>query len=238
VIGSLVAAWRRDLAVDADGALGLIETLVDDARVALANATRFQRLQSAAMQDPTTSLSDERYFAARLADAVDAAGRTAAPLVVCVLAVSELEAVDDDVQLAALERALVNASAHILKAVGDHGVTCRVGLGEFAAIMPGADAAGAERLLEALVRDLPDRVAGGGRLKWTASFAQLDSPESAGELWDRARRDLHSAARTPAPTTVRPASSPVVSGPMRLSYGEGGDDWTLRRPAPGKEGPD
>ena len=48
VIGSLVAAWRRDLAEDADRAVGEIATLIEDARTSLANAMKFQQLQSTA----------------------------------------------------------------------------------------------------------------------------------------------------------------------------------------------
>jgi GGDEF domain-containing protein len=236
VVGSLVAAWRRDLADDADDAVGRIEMLVEDARVALANATRFQHLQAAAVRAPSTGPFDEPYFVERLAEAVNEAERTGRPLVVAALAASELEAVDD-VHLAALEDALLVASARIANTVGDQGIACRIGLAEFAAIIPGADSAVVEPRIDALVRDLPDRVAGEGRLKWTASLVQLDSPELPDELWKRARRGLHTPAPTPVPTAGRPSASPVVSGPMRLSYGERGDDWTLRRPAPGKDEP-
>jgi hypothetical protein len=46
--GSLVAVWRVDLADEGDARLAELEQLADDARAALGNALRFQRLQSIA----------------------------------------------------------------------------------------------------------------------------------------------------------------------------------------------
>jgi hypothetical protein len=52
-------------------------------------------------------------------------------------------------------------------------------------------------------------------------------------------RQLQSIAEgaAPAPAPAKPASVPVVTGPMRLSVG-GGDEWTLRTPAPGRDAPE
>lgn len=44
------------------------------------------------------------------------------------------------------------------------------------------------------------------------------------------------AGTPPAPASQRPATTPVVTGPMRLSVG-GSEEWTLRTPAPERDGP-
>lgn len=227
-VGNLVAVWRHDLADAGDAKVAELERLVEDAGAALGNASRFQRLQSLAVRDPTTGLFDRRHFFGVLGEAVDTARRTSQPLALALFAASDIEPATD-VPIASLEQALVGASERIAEAVGRRGVTCRVGLGDFAAVLPNAELPAAERLLDELRQELPDRAAGEARLTWSTSAVRLGEAEGADELWQRARRELRPGQHTPA----RPATSPVVSGPMRLSVGEGGDDWTLRkRPEP------
>jgi GGDEF domain-containing protein len=235
-IGNLLAVWRRDLGEEGDMKVADLELLVEDARAALGNATRFQQLQSMAIRDPSTGLFDQRHFFDLLARAVDAARWTSQPLTLLLLAASEVEPGPDDVRVTSLEQALVTGSARIARAVGELGVACRVGLGEFAAIMPNADLESAQPCLDALMQELPVQAAGEARLRWSASAVQLDDAEVAEELWRRARRELRPEHVPAAPTRARPATAPATSGTIRLSIG--GEDWTLRPRAPREDPPD
>lgn len=223
VIGTLVAAWRRDLAQDADVKMAELEVLAEDARPALENASRFRRLQALAGRDPATGLFDRQHFFDLLADAVDTARRTAQPLVLLLVAAAEIE-VEDDLQLASLEDTLVNVSARIAEGVRELGVTCRVGLGEFAAITTTTDAAKVQRLADTLVKELPARTTGMTTIRWSAGVVQLDEDESAEALWQRAHRPLRSASAHPASRTLGGAT-------VRLSLGEEGST-TRKRPPP------
>jgi GGDEF domain-containing protein len=234
-IGSLLAVWRRDLGEEGDAKVADLQLLVEDARAALGNAARFQRLQSSAVRDPSTGLFDQRYFFDLLASAVNAARQTSQSLALLLLAASELEPGPDDVRVTSLEQALISGSERIARAVGELGVVCRVGLGEFAVVMPKADLARAERSLDALMQELP-AASGEARLRWSASAAQLDEVETAEELWERARRKLRPERVPPTPTRAGLATAPATSGPIRLSFG--GEDWTLRPRAPRKDPPE
>jgi hypothetical protein len=47
-------------------------------------------------------------------------------------------------------------------------------------------------------------------------------------------QQLHSLAVRDPSAAVKPATTAVVTGPMRLSFGEGAEDWTLHTRVPGK----
>jgi GGDEF domain-containing protein len=226
-IGNLLAVWRRDLAGEGDTKVADLEVLVDDARAALGNAARFQRLQSMAARDPSTGLFDQRYFFDLLARTVESARRTSQPLALVLLVAEEVEPGAADVRVTSLDEALVNGSARIAQAIGDRGVTCRVALGEFAAVMAGTDLAAARQTLDALVEELTIQAIGEARLRWSGSAVQLDTAEGADELWQRARRELGSEHVTSA--------APAAGGTIRLSIG--GDDWTLRPRSPRQDPP-
>lgn len=230
VIGTLVAVWRRDLADEGDRQVAWLERLLEDARAALGNASRFQRLQSAAERDATTGLFDRRSFSGLLADAVERARHPVQPLALLLFAAAEVEPASHDVRVQSLEETLVDAARRIAAAAGSLGVTCRVGLGEFAVILPETDAAAAERLLEELGAQLPAHATDDARLTWSASAVELEEGEGHDGVWERARRALR--PQPVSPVRAKPVTTPVVSGPMRLSVGERGDDWTLRARAP------
>jgi GGDEF domain-containing protein len=234
-LGSLVAVWRRDLGAVADAKVAELEALVDDTRAALGNASRFRQLQSLAVRDPTTGLFDRRHFLGALAGAVETARRTSQPLVLMLFAASGIDPVAHGVHVASLEQALLRASEHIASGIGDLGVTGRVALGEFAAILPGTELLSGRRLLDELAQELPARAAHDARLTWSARAVELEPGEGADELWRRARQGLRPDA-APAAPAARAVTPPVVSGPMRLSVGEHGDDWTLRKRDPGSDG--
>jgi GGDEF domain-containing protein len=232
-VGNLVAVWRRDLADEGDAKVAELEALVADAAAALGNASRVLRLQSLAVRDPSTGLFDQRHFRGLLAGAVETARRTWEPLSLLLFAAFEIEPAAHELAVASLEQALVEGSAGIARVVGERGVTCRVGLGEFAVILANTDLARARLLLDALGDELPAEAAGEARLTWAASAVQLAEREGEDELWQRARRELQPGRAAAVRTT---ATAPVVSGAMRLSRA-GGDDWTLRRRPPGGEAP-
>jgi GGDEF domain-containing protein len=229
-IGNLVAAWRRDLADEADDKVSELELLVDDARAALGNASRFQRLQSIAGRDPLAGLLDQRYFLGLLAGAVEAAHRSSQPLTLALLAASEIEPEAHDVRVTSLEEALVHASARVAAEVGGLGTTCRVGLGDFVAIMPDTDLAAARRLLDGITEALSAEPTGETTLKWSAGVLQLGDSERADELWERARRQLRPAEDERAAS--KPTATPAVGRTMRLSLGGRREDWTLEKKAP------
>jgi GGDEF domain-containing protein len=229
-IGNLVAAWRRDLADEADEKVSELELLVDDARAALGNAGRFRRLQSIAGRDPLAGLFDQRYFLGLLAGAVEAARRSSQPLTLALLTASEIEPEAHDVRVTSLEEALANASARIADELGGRGTTCRVGLGDFVVIMPDTDLAAARRLLDAITEELSAEATGETTLKWSASPLELGDSERADELWERARRQLRPAED--ARPASGPTATPALGRTMRLSLGGRREDWTLEKKAP------
>jgi GGDEF domain-containing protein len=237
-VGNLVAVWRADLGERADRKVVELELVADDARAALGNATRFQQLQALAVRDPATGLFDAQYFFGRLAGAVDAARRSGEPLVLLVFAAAEIEAGAPDLRVASLEQALASGSARIASAVGELGVTCRLGLGEFASILPNTDLARAQASLAAVTQELPREAAGETPLRWSASAVELGDGERADELWQRARRELDAEVAASAQSASRPATIPIAGGTMRLALGGRADPWTLRQRAPGNDAPD
>jgi diguanylate cyclase (GGDEF)-like protein len=233
-IGNLVAVWRRDLAGDGDRKLAELEELAGDARAALLNTSRFEQLQSLAARDATTGLFDRRRFFGLLTDAVETARRAEQPLSLMLFVAAEIEPTTQDVHVAAIEEALVDAAASIAAVVGDVGIACRVGLGEFAVIMANTDAESAQRDLDSLMHELSTE-ADVANLRWSASAVEFARAEGADALWQRARRELRPEVAT-SPSAERRATT--VSGNVHLSLGGSEDDWTLRtrRPRGGAPG--
>ncbi|HET7137805.1 MAG TPA: hypothetical protein VFI04_05585 [Gaiellaceae bacterium] len=232
-IGNLVAVWRRDLAGDGDRKLAELEALADDARAALQNASRFQQLQSLAVPDRTTGLFPRRQFFDLLAGAVETARLTGQPLALLLFVATEIEPAAQDVHVASIEQALVDSSLRITTAVGDRGITCRVGLGDFAAVMANADAASAHSVLDSVMQDLSTE-ANVATVRWSASAVQLGRSEGADALWRRARRELRPEV-APPPRAERRATT--LSGTVRLSLGGREGDWTRRTPRSEEDDP-
>jgi GGDEF domain-containing protein len=183
-VGSLVAAWRRDIAGEADQRLERLERLLEDTRAALGNAIRFGRLQALSVRDAETGLRNARYFAGALAAACARAEERSEPL--------SLLAVAADPRLASdrLEQAVAAAAETFATVVAGSGEPCRVGATELAAILEGAPA---ERGTELLTDVLAALEAAARALAWSGVAVERGPGEGPDELHARARERLRGA---------------------------------------------
>lgn len=189
-IGSLVAVWRRDIGDEVDARLADLEALADHARVAIDNAVRFRRIQIVAVRDPVSGIFDQRYFLGALSDACDVAQEQSKPLLLVALSAVDVTAAAHDVDLAALETSLAETAARIAEVVGDGGVTCRVALGTFAAIVPSLTLATGRRLLDRLAEVLTETEDGDPIVRWQLGAVERKRYEQADALWVRAVGEL------------------------------------------------
>lgn len=185
-IGNLVAIWRRDIGDEADARLNELETLADDARMALGNAIRFRRLQAIAVRDRGSGAFDERYFFGALGDACRLAHENSEPLLLLAATAADVTSATGHVDLSALERSLAAAVQRVANIVADRGIACRINLGTLAAIVPGTTAA-AERELVASVRAaLREPQSEAPTTSWRLATVELEPSDDADAIWQRA----------------------------------------------------
>lgn len=106
----------------------------------LLTAVESGRLFRNSMTDPLTGLYNHRRFHEHLRSSLEFAARFDQELAVVALDLDDFDAVNDRHGHPAGDELLRQVGTALREACGDHGVMCRVGGDEFAAVLPSADA--------------------------------------------------------------------------------------------------
>jgi diguanylate cyclase (GGDEF)-like protein len=145
----------------------------DAAALALDNAQIRVRLEHQAQTDALTGLYNHRYFHERLRSELQRASRSHEPVGVLMLDIDDFKRANDVYGHAAGDDILVQLAATLLSTARGSDVVCRLGGEEFAVIMPGTDAAHAERLAERLTDHVGEQEFGpSGRLTLSMGLAE------------------------------------------------------------------
>jgi diguanylate cyclase (GGDEF)-like protein/putative nucleotidyltransferase with HDIG domain len=112
------------------------------------------RLFHSSKTDPLTGLYNHRHFREQLLAALEMASRFDGTLAVVAFDLDGFDMVNDRHGHPAGDELLRQVGAALTAACGDSGVMCRVGGDEFAAVLPGADAAAALRVAAQVRRRL------------------------------------------------------------------------------------
>jgi diguanylate cyclase (GGDEF)-like protein len=109
----------------------------------LLTAIESGRLSRSSVTDPLTGLYNHRYFNEQLRSAIEVAARFDGTVAVVALDLDGFDQVNDRHGHPAGDELLRQVGTTLRVVCGDHGVMCRVGGDEFAAVLPGADEAAA-----------------------------------------------------------------------------------------------
>lgn len=118
-------------------------------------------IRALSFEDALTGLKNRRYFDERLEAEVDRATRHATPLSVIVVDVDHFKTINDTHGHLAGDEILRWVARFLSASAREHDVVCRTGGDEFMIILPSADAAGAQRLIERIRQRLAGAAAVG-----------------------------------------------------------------------------
>ncbi|MFT7578438.1 MAG: diguanylate cyclase (GGDEF)-like protein [Myxococcota bacterium] len=142
--------------------------------------------------DPVTGLKNRRYYDERLGSEVQLCRRRGEPLSVIVADVDDFKDANDTHGHTVGDEVLRWVAGTLEAAVREHDVVCRVGGDEFALVLTGVDAHGAERLRDRVALRLsqgaPLRLPPGCRvtLSMGASTLMVGDRRTAGDLFEDA----------------------------------------------------
>jgi diguanylate cyclase (GGDEF)-like protein len=179
-----------------DQEVGLARALADSTAVALESVQQRAALEHALLlseRDPLTGLANRRAWDVALGDAV-APG--AGPAAVALIDLDRFKSVNDEHGHPVGDRLLREAAEAWRGALRDDDFLARIGGDEFAAILPGCDAAEAEQIAARLGAAVPEpHTASVGLACWDGS----ESPTELIARADRALYDVKDARREAAP---------------------------------------
>jgi diguanylate cyclase (GGDEF)-like protein len=221
VVGALVVADRLgDIRTFDKEDVLLLETVANQASVALRNGELIGQLRHEALHDALTGLPNREHLRRRLAAALDdvVAGRSEGAAVM-ILDLDDFKEVNETLGHQKGDLLLAEVGARLATAVGKAGTVARLGGDEFAVLLP--DAADEARALRIGRRMLPR--SSSSRSPWTGWRSR--SPAPSGSPWPR---------RTP-PTRPRCSSRPTWRGttprPRHGDFGSTNPSSTPTTPA-------
>jgi len=196
--GSLAVYWRRTEREPGADHVDLLEELAASFGPPIENARRYQEARRLADLDPVTGLQNERYFDERLMREVSRARRYERQLALLLV---QFEVEDAGTSLTIVGR-------RILAAVRSADVSCHLGNGRFAIILPEVGVREAEHLHQRLGFSLGPRVEdGGSQLSLNSGLLELLPDENAETFARRARETQDQAEQVEARHTERASSS-------------------------------
>lgn len=197
--GTLAVFWRRTEHEPEADEVDLLEELVASFGPPIENARRYEEARRLADMDPVTGLQNERYFDERLAREVSRARRYERELA---LLLFRLEVTDGRTSL------LTTVGRRVLSAVRSADVSCYLGNGCFAIILPEVGVREAEHLDRRLQFALGPRIEqGGSKLDLVSGLLELLPEDNAERFMRRAQETLRQAEQAEARRAERASSS-------------------------------
>jgi diguanylate cyclase (GGDEF)-like protein len=183
--GTLAVFWRRTQRDPGADEVDLLEELVASFGPPLENARRYEEARRLADQDPVTGLQNERYFGQRLVREVSRARRYERQLA---LLLFRLDVTDGG------RPQLTTVGRRVLSAVRSADVSCHLGNGRFAIILPEVGVREAEHLHRRLQFALGSRIeADGSKLELVSGLLELQPEDNAETFTRRAQETLRQA---------------------------------------------
>ncbi len=201
-IGTLAVFWRRTEREPGDEEIARLEDVSRLLAPPLDNARRFEEVRRLADLDPVTGLQNERYFADRLVREVSRARRYERRLALLLFRFPVSTEGPGGLSL------LASVGRRVRSAVRSADISCHIGEGRFAVILPEAGLAEAEHLYRRLQFAVGSRIGGGTteRVELPLATAELSTDDNADSLLHRAHADLAAAEEpnaTAAPAETR-----------------------------------
>jgi diguanylate cyclase (GGDEF)-like protein len=195
-LGYLAVFSRSERDFDAD-ALTALELLAERSGPAIQNARRFREARHLADVDALTGLHNRRYFYETLEREVARARRYERDLALVVFDLDDFKAINDGIGHLAADAVLADAAQRVRDGVRSADFACRVGGDEFAVILPESTVADADQLYRRIQQSVAlHPLAQGGRLHFSAGFAQLEPNDDAAALFQRADQALYHAKKS------------------------------------------
>jgi diguanylate cyclase (GGDEF)-like protein len=197
--GTLAVFWRRTERDPGADEVDLLEELVASFGPPIENARRYEEARRLADMDPVTGLQNERYFDGRLAREVSRARRYERELA---LLLFRLEFADGGTSL------LTTVGRRVLSAVRSADVSCYLGNGRFAIILPEVGVREAEHLHRRLQFALGPRLEeDGSKLDLVSGLLELFPEDNAETFLRRAQKTLRQAEKAKTRRADRASSS-------------------------------
>jgi diguanylate cyclase (GGDEF)-like protein len=197
--GTLAVFWRRTEREPGAGEVDLLEELVASFGPPIENARRYEEARRLADMDPVTGLQNERYFDERLVREVSRARRYERELA---LLLFRLEFADGGTSL------LTTVGRRVLSAVRSADVSCYLGNGRFAIILPEVGVREAEHLHRRLQFALGPRLEqDGSKLDLVSGLLELFPEDNAETFLRRAQKTLRQAEKAETRRADRASSS-------------------------------
>ncbi|CAN5271731.1 hypothetical protein BH18ACT14_BH18ACT14_16560 [soil metagenome] len=197
--GTLAVFWRRTEREPGTYEVDLLSELVASLGPPIENARRYEEARRLADMDPVTGLQNERYFDERLAREVSRARRYERQLA---LLLFRLEVTDGGASL------LTTVGRRVLAAVRGADVSCYLGNGRFAIILPEVGVRDAEHLHRRLQFALGSRSEqDGSKLDLVSGFLELLPEDNAETFMRRAQETLRESELAEARRVDRASSS-------------------------------
>jgi diguanylate cyclase (GGDEF)-like protein len=207
-IGSLSVFSRSSAHLNSDEELAELERVTAKAGPALSNARSYAEARALIDVDPVTGLHNRRYFHEMLAREIARAGRYERRLTVLVFDLDDFSGINARIGYAAGDVVLAEVAQRLLLAVREADVSCRLGGGEFAAVLPESTAEEGELLAGRIFRAVAMRPVGdAGTLSLSAGVAELRPGEGASDLFQRAADAVQRAKARVSDTPPRSAIS-------------------------------
>ena len=186
----------------APGELSFARALGEHAAIALNNARLYEQIEHQATRDGLTGLANHRRFYDRLAEAVDRARETDAPVSLLMIDIDDFKKLNDTNGHPAGDEVLRRIGGLMACELHDHDLAARYGGEEFCVILPGSHVRGAAALAERLRQRVAESEfpvgPGGGTVRVTVSVGAAAFPRTAddmGGLVARADTALYAAKR-------------------------------------------
>jgi diguanylate cyclase (GGDEF)-like protein len=199
-------------------ALHVLKTVANQAAAIVETIQAKEESQEQALRDGLTGLYNRRAFDELLDEAISREERQAGRFAVLLLDLDHFKLLNDRFGHASGDAALKNVAGVMRRARRRADLAARYGGEEFAAILPGADEAGALQLAERLRRSIEKShvVAEGARLSVTASFGLAVWPgdgADARSLLAAADRALYAAKAAGRNRVLAASSLPPLTAP-------------------------